>query len=170
LIDCYYPDFFTANGGRAIPARMTIFGGIALRLNLRPAPPKPPTKEHPTDFSEVEKTISEMAAMLAQLTKLAGKAQEGKHLLAAQMTKEDQELLRDIRHDTASRSMRGVAGGLRRLETSFEPPGDEPSDPTAGLNFNELQLRARAMRTVGVPPCIDVHRDLECRCMKKIRM
>ena len=38
LTEKHYPNFFTANDGRDVPAQITIMGGITLKLHLRPAP------------------------------------------------------------------------------------------------------------------------------------
>jgi hypothetical protein len=38
LTEKHYPHFFAANDGRDVPAQITIMGGIALKLHLRPAP------------------------------------------------------------------------------------------------------------------------------------
>jgi len=66
--------------------------------------------------------------------------------------------------------MEGIDKALRRLVTFIDEVYSNteeesgPTDPTEGLTLKELQMNARVRRLVGIPPCMDIHQDLSCRC------
>ena len=68
-----------------------------------------------------------------------------------------------MKSDTQRGSMKGIDRALSRLEYLIVEPDseiDEESDPKEEQTLDQLQMRARAMRIVGVAPCIDIHHDL----------
>lgn len=169
LTELHYPNFFTANGGRDIPAQMIIMGGIMLNLHLRPAPQRLPQCDYCSDLSEVERTIDETIHLLDRLRVAASQVELKELLDTDSMTTEDEELLRGIKRDTADGNMGGIDKSLGRLATLINQADadsdvSEPDDPTEGLTLEELRINARVRRLVGVPPCMDIHRDVSCRC------
>jgi hypothetical protein len=77
------------------------------------------------------------------------------------MTRQDEELLKGIKRDTADASMEGIDKSLGRLATLIDQAdadsdASEP-DRTEGLTLEELLMRVRAVRVVGLPLCFDAH-------------
>ncbi len=90
-----------------------------------------------------------------------------------ELTTKEKECLADIKLYTDSKTMAGMYRGLTRfltlidsleLDSSTSDHTVEPSDPTESWTLEQHQMRARAYRIVGVPPCIAINHGLQCRC------
>ena len=80
LTQLHYANFFAANGGRDIPAQMTILGDITLDLHIRPAPQRLPKEEFCSDLSEATRTINDTFGLLDRLRAAARNTELGRHL------------------------------------------------------------------------------------------
>ena len=167
ITELHYPNFYAASVGRDVTVRMEILGFITLNVHLRLTPARLPRLEYCTDLSEVERTISSTGHLLDRLRRIASQVELRRHLLADSMTTEEAMCLEDMKRDTQRGSMSGIDRALSRLERLIvepDPDTDEAWDPTEELTLDQLLMRARARRIVGVPPCMDIHSDLNCRC------
>ena len=141
-------------------------GRITLNIQLRPTPTRLPRLDYSTDLSEAARTLSLAGRLLDWLRHAAGQVELGGHLLTDILTKEEEKCLEDIKCDTQRGSMAGIGRAFKRLATLIGGTDSETEEAgeESDLTLEEMRMKARARRIVGVPPCMDIHQDLNCRC------
>ena len=106
---------FPSNPLASIPARLTIFGDITLRLKLKDQQ-REPRVHYSTDLRQVELTLNQVEEALWRLFKIAREVIDRKLLRDRKVTQEQEDCLEGIKYDLKSLWMIGFESGLRRLE------------------------------------------------------
>ncbi len=145
-----------------------------VRVKLREAPQRRPKTNYCSDLRQVQHTLKTAEQVLEKLRYAARRVEDQRLLLGNKLTTKEEECLAGIKSDTASLTIAGVEKGLNRLVEMIDGADSAasqnrvetniPHNPTEDWTLDEHRMRARAHRLVGVPPCIAIDHDLQCRC------
>ena len=95
------------------------------------------------------------------LSEVARRLTSYRLLLTNPMHDEVTDCVNGIRFDTHSASTSGFASGLKRIVDLMDLLR------SSGLEFMshaQCQVRARAYKQMGIPPCFTIHNSIECHC------
>ena len=153
-------DFYPSSRLPWIPAKLTLFGDIQLKLKLKDLQ-RIRKVEDCTDLSQVARTLDWVEQVLWELYKVARRLIKGKLLLCEDGSKVKRDYFNGILLDTEDKSMKGLESGLRRLTKLVDTVESRWSE---FLSLSQRRVRALAYRQMGIPPCFTIHNDLDCHC------